>query len=460
MLGQDGASNEVFVCDPMRARRRPVKRVGPETGSPTELLLDGRLEVLFEIAELMRPTLVKLGAMVPKTAPRPSGTKGEGAGGDEEVPDDRVAPAKGQTLADYLAACAAVVDEATVEWALVLPTLPGLGGDDGLDRKTGLLTSETGDDAADAGEREGQAPLPDFADAVRRASEARRRQFRRFCESVLERAAVWPNLMRAYGARLILNAAAADLWPDEDQFGNVLVKLVDVLVASGDDPTTEERDALASYVAVALALLRADVWRLSVNDEATMRFTAAAAAGRAVLNDLDPVRLDTIAIELEEAFGDVATGERVFELATRIQSPTSGTAAAITLLREEDGFDATDDGGVLVVHDPLPIVPEQELLRIVGLVGTPQAAVRGRTEAGVEVACVWRKPLLVIARRTPAGLGGRLYRLARSTPGVIAAGWQVALDVRDNMPKQAGDWFPGRSPPEEAVELLRASGLI
>jgi hypothetical protein len=458
LLGSSGASNEVFVSDPVRARRRPVRRVGLDAGSPTELLLDGRFAVLFEIADLMRPTLLQLGAMVPKTAPRPSGGDESGAG--SAAGDGRVAPAKGQTLADYLAACAAVVDDATVEWALALPSLPGLGGDGGFDRKVGLLTSETDDEAADAGETEKQAPPPDFADALRRASELRRRQFRRFCEGVLERATAWPNLMRAYGARLILNAIAADVWRDDDVRGHMLGRLVDILVAAGDDPTDEEREALASYLAVTLALLRHEVRRLSVNDEPTMRFKAAAAKGRAALDDLDPARLDTLAAELEEAFGDTVTGERIFDLAAEIQSPPSGLSSAIELLREEDGVTASDDDGVLLIHDPLPRVPERELLRIAGLVDAQLVAVRGRTNAGVEVACVWHSPRLLIARRTQSGLGGRLYYCPDSPPNVIAAGWMLGRDVRDNLPRVGAEWFPGRPAPADALELLRATRMI
>jgi hypothetical protein len=457
LLGAQGASNEVFVADPIRARRRPVRRIGPEAGTPVELLLDGKLAVLYEIAELMRPALLQFGAMVPKPAPRPGGPQ-DGKG---KLPDaeGRMQPAKGQSLADYLAACAAALDEASVEWALALPALPGLGGDDGLDRKTGLLTSETGDAAADAGEDEGDAPPLDFPTAVRRATATRRNQLRRFSERVLGRVHSWPNVMRAYAARLVLNAAAANLWPDEQERGDVLVRLIQALTAPGDDPTPEEAAASASYLAISVAMLRSDVRRLSVRDEATLRFETAAASARPRLDDVDPERLDTLAAELEDGLGAYASPERVFDLAAEIQIPLSGIAAAVALLRDEDGIDSAEQDGTLLVKDPLPIIAERELLRIAGMVGGPgPLAVRGVTAVGAEVFCIWDAPQLVIARRTRAGLGGRLYRVPTSSPGTIAAGWQPALDVRDNMPNPTANWFPGRPPPKDALELLRTVG--
>jgi hypothetical protein len=42
---------------------------------------------------------------------------------------------------------------------------------------------------------------------------------------------------------------------------------------------------------------------------------------------------------------------------------------------------------------------------------------------------------------------------------MIAAGWELGRDVRDNLPNLAGEWFPGRDPPTEAVELLNAARL-
>jgi hypothetical protein len=456
LFGANGASNEVFITDPIRIRRRPLQRIGPESGTPVEQLLDGKLEVLYQIAELLRPALLKHGAMVPK--PQPS----NGTAGDDK-PEDRdnqpVRPAEGQSLSDYLEACAAVLDETTVAWALMLPGLPGLGENPTSD--SGELTNATDDEAADAGREDTEIPPVDLATALQRAKKFRRDQFRRFSRGVLERLTSWPNLMRAYGARLVLCGTAADLWPDDAERGEVLVGLVQALCAPGDEPTPEEQAALAAYIAVALAMLRADVRKLSVNDEPTLRFKQAANVSRAMLRELDPALIDAATEELRGALGHLASAENILAIAADITVRGSGVAAAIALLREEDNIDAHEDDGTLVVDDPLPQVPELQLLRMIGMVGGPgPAKVTGTTEAGVATFCIWQAPLLVVAKRAKGRLSGRIYRIPNSHPATLAAGWQPGVGVSENLPKPAGEWYAGGTPPADAVELLQAGGVL
>jgi hypothetical protein len=304
LLGAQGASNEVFITDPIRIRRRPLRRIGPEAGSPSDLLGDGAFEVLYQIAELLRPELVKHGVMVTKPQQPTSAHTGS-----DTTDGERVRPAEGQLLSDYLEACAAVLDESTVEWALALPGLPVLGGA----AATGAvqLSTETGDEAADAGKQDAEIPQGSFTAALLRAKKFRRDQFRRFCRGVLERLEAWPNLMRSYGARLMLCGAAADLWPDTAERGEIMVRLVQALCTPGDEPTSDEHAALAAYTAVALALLRADVHKLSVSDEPTLRFKQAAAAARSALGELDPTRIDAVTEELREIYGHLASTEQI-----------------------------------------------------------------------------------------------------------------------------------------------------
>ena len=73
--------------------------------------------------------------------------------------------------------------------------------------------------------------------------------------------------------------------------------------------------------------------------------------------------------------------------------------------------------------------------------------------------CVWRAPDLVLARETPNGSTGRLYRLAHGTPASIVAGWSFGSKLRDNLPDPVAEWFTGTEPPDEAVELLRIAGF-
>lgn len=143
-----------------------------------------------------------------------------------------------------------------------------------------------------------------MGDAITDAGPHRQRQLRKFCEGALDRAAAWPNLMRTYSARLILNAASRGLWRDESQEGDVLRRMVEMLAAPAEDPTDEERIAISAYAAVALAILRAYVRRLSVNDEWTLRYTQAATAGRGLLADLDPAQVEMLITELDDPCSD------------------------------------------------------------------------------------------------------------------------------------------------------------
>lgn len=457
LLGSGGASNEVFVVDPLRARGRPYKRVGPDAGSHHHLILDGRLDVLFQIAALMRPQLLKLGAHVLNPA---AGTADDSA---DDASSEKTSPKPGQTLEEYLGKCATVLDEKEVVWALAIPALPSLGGGTRIDRQSGALTNEIDDGAADAGADEDgdRDDKQDPLDAARKATALRRRQWRQFCEKALTMAAAWPLIMRAYLARLTLNGVAVDLWPDEAQKGEILKRLVAAIAGPGDDPTAEEAAALASYAAIAIALLREQIHRMSITDEATLRYRAAAKSAAPIIHEIDPVRIEDIVVEIAEAFGQVLTGEDVFEIAAQAESPPTGIAAAIKLLCDEDDTEATEEDGALVLTKPITGMFQRELLRAAGLVdGVKLVTVRGRFPNGGEALCVWDPPLLLLASRLPAGLNGRVYALpAGVTPKVISQGWKMTIDVHENLPRPVEDWYPGVTIPSLATELLASAGV-
>ena len=435
LLGAEGASNEVFIADPIRVRRRPHKRIGPDAKTPVDLLVDGDLEVLYTVADLLRAELLKQGAMIVGSTPQREDT----SGGDSDA-SEGLKPAVGQTLSDYLDACASVLNEASVEWALALPRLPAIGLSSGA--QGAQLTTETGDDAADAGRDDGEQPNVTLATALQRATKARRSQFRKLCLGVIDRLPGWPNLMRAYSARLVLCGAAVDLWPDAAERGSVLLHLVEALQAPGDEATSDERAALAAYTAIAVAMLRADVHKLSVLDEAALRFKHAAAVSRPALGQLDPHRIDALAEELRDTLVQLPTTEQILVIASEIQEPPSRIDAAIALLADDDNVAAHDENGTLVIDDPLPLVAEPRLLHIAGMVTGPgPVAVRGMTEKGVAIYCVWRDPSLVIARGTERGLSGRLYSIPHTDPRTLAAGWDSAVGVGENLPKPRDEWY-------------------
>lgn len=172
--------------------------------------------------------------------------------------------------------------------------------------------------------------------------------------------------------------------------------------------------------------------------------------------------MELLVTELDDRFLGPAAGQQVMALAARIQQPASGLAAALELLEEEDGPAAAEIDGALVVRDPLPAVPERDLVRIAGLVDGPgPTVVRGETETGKRVCCVWNRPLLLISKRSKHGCGGSVYRVADgSHPRVVAAGWDPWHSVRDNMPERVADWYPGQPTPAEALALLGMANLV
>jgi hypothetical protein len=450
LVNEAGASNEVFISDPRRAQRKPIRRVGPEIGAPEELIEDGDLNSLFELAELMREVFVKSGSMAPKAVD-------PGPNAREE--DENLAPVPGQTLADYLAATPALLPDSVVTWSLILPSVPGLGSDPGMEDGSGILTDHIGDSAADSGETKNEAGRSKPVDVMRRSSEHRRRQLRRFCERSFEVAPAWPNVFRAFLGRFVLNGVAADLWPDEIERAEALVTLVDCLTRPQDEPTDEEREAIACYVAIALAILRSEVPRLSVEDEANLRFKSAIELARDFDLELEVTAVEEVASELRGSLGDVVSGEYVLRVTRSVVEPTAPNETAIALLREERGIWAHDKSGVIVVEKSLPASYENELLRIAAFVEGPRSAVSAETEAGVRVACAWDSPLLLISSRNRFGRRGRLYKGQGASPRIISAGWNYGSSVPENLPDPEATWLPGEDPPSDALPLLRMLDL-
>ena len=267
--------------------------------------------------------------------------------------------------------------------------------------------------------------------------------------------------MRALLARFVLTGAALGLWPDDDEPDRILVELVEMLAAPGDEPIEAEERAVTTYIGVALAVLRSRVTRLSRNDEPTLRYRdAVAAAARRGRDEVDEEVLVRLAASLEEGFGATVGYERVASSMAELKRPTGGLEAAIAALSADYGTRASAEGTVLVIEDPLPALRERDLLRAAGIVRDVEPVVVCGTLAGERrAACVWRAPDLVLARETPNGSTGRLYRLTHGTPSSIVAGWSFGSKLRDNLPDPVAEWFTGTEPPDEAVELLRIAGF-
>jgi hypothetical protein len=446
LMGEGGASNEAFVSDPRRAQRKPVKRVGPDIGDPEQFVEDGDLNSLYGLVDEMRMVFLKSGYMVARKT---------GSAAEPSSKEEVLEPAQGQTLADYLSVTPAVLPDSVVAWSLNLPPVPGLGNEPGLEGETGMLTTETDDSAADSGEPAEEAPRRTTVDRMQQSSDHRRRQLRRFCDQALSVAAEWPNLFRALIGKFVLSGIAADLWPDETERAAKLLALIEALARAQDKPNAEEHEAISCYLAMALAILRSDVARLSVQDEANLRFKTACRKAARFDFELDSPAIERAAEELKPSLGEVVSPDNVLLVLQLLVKPKIPAEAAIDLIRQEEGIEAHEDSGVIVVEDRLPASFESQLLRLAALIKGPKAVIRAETERGASVACVWKEPFLLITSQNDFGRRGQLYKGDGASPCLIAAGWDHGRSVPDNLPSPVASWMPNESPPPKADPLLR-----
>lgn len=436
----DWVSNTVFVCDPEKASSRPWKRVGKATGTPVQIFEDGRLNDLFEDAIALAAQLARLG----------------GAGGGPTAGESGSEQAS-RELSDYLAACAAVADEATIDWALVRPAFPSLG--DGLETRSGGLSDETGDTAAEGGE-DSDPPRPDdLQAAIRRAGQGRRRKLKRFCEEVVRSGSEWPHLTRAMGARYVLNAIAAELWPDDEERSRLLVGLVETLAAGGEEATAEDLAAEGSYAAICLEILDAEVEQPWVRDEATVAFESATRAAAGLLDHAEESRIEALCADLRESFAGQVEPARVWELVVDLRDPPAELELAARRLAEGGTRSRLAEDGALELLDPLaPGLVEWGLVQALGFAECdgPLAA-RAHTEK-LSCRAVWHKPWLVVERSGDHGSSGKAYELGGAIDlRGIAGSWSSSEPAAERLPRPVEEWMPGKPVPARAAGLLELS---
>jgi hypothetical protein len=378
------------------------------------------------------------------------------SGASNEASDERetLAPAPGQTLQDYLSVTPAILPDPVVIWSLNLPPIPGLSDDSGLEGASGILTTEIDDSAADSGEEAEETPRRTATERIGQSSPHRRRQLKRFCDRSLSVAAEWPNLFKAFLGKLVLGGIAKDLWPDEVERAKRLVSLIKCLAHPQDQPNLEEREAISSYVAISLAILRSEVSRLSVEDEANLRFKSACVEAESFEFTLDAAAIERAGEEIKGIFGEVVSSEYVLRVAQSLTQAKSPIDSALDLIFEEEGIRAREESGVIVVEASLPDAYHGMLLRLASFVKGSASAVRAETNSGVSVACIWEDPILLITSKNDFGRRGSLFKGPAAHPSIIAAGWEYGISVSENLPSPVASWMPNQDPPAEAMPLL------
>ena len=442
-LDDGTVSNEVFVTDLKRVRRAQAVAVGKALATPQEVAIDGLGAALLADVEELRGHLLRVGALVP------IGTASAGEESDEDL--DRQAdlpsarPASGQTLEDYLAACEPVLGREMTEFALVLPALPGLGGD--FDASLAGLESDLDDEEEPGDDEESAAGL---SEVLGKLPDRERDRWRRWVERLVERAPELSMVIRTLALRSVLHGIAEGIWTEE-RWPEILAAATGALAVGGDEPGAEERAAAASLGAIAVALLCSEVERLSVRDEQALRYEAAATAVAPLLPDFDPERVEMLAPEMPEPLRGGAALEACLRVVEDALEPPSGAEHAVWLLDEEHGIEAwLDDDGAIELERSLPAVAEPQLCLALGLAREPGPLVaRGTIEGRVGVVAVWAGPYLVVERSRGERRWGRLFRLPDSLSPLNFA----SLDRE--LPAPVASWEGDRPPPQAARNLLR-----
>ena len=424
-------SNEVFIADLSRVLRTSRPATGRAMTDGDEIFTDPKLfEQFLTDAQLLRPHLLPVAG-------------GTGAENGEQA--EPTSPPKPQSLEEYLDACASVLGEPMLHFALGLPALPG-GGSDGLDAFGGGLD----DDQSDLQDPETSAPLviPSFT----AYSDHHRRRFQRWCERLVELAPMLVLVGRVLAVRLIARAAAGQLWADREEWTPLLGRAARSLAAPGEG-YPEERSAAASIGAVSLAILHSQIHRFSQWDPVNSIFETTAESLQPVLGDVDVTRVAEYGEELAEAFGPRVTPEGVRQLLDELAHPPDPLERAITLLEDEHDLEARCSGRVIEYVDELPGDPQWKLLLAIGVAEpTHPIAALGATPRG-RVMAIWHPPQLVILREATRGVWGSVHRLNdQLSPRLHAV-------TKEDLPTPQARWSVNEPLPAQARAAVEAVEL-
>lgn len=383
-------SNEVFIADLSRVLRTSLRSTGRALTDGAAIFKDPRLfEQFLADAQLLKPHLLPVA--------------GDG-GSQDGKPSEPKSLGRPQSLEEYLDACASVLGEAMLHFALGLPGLPSAGVADGLEVFGGGLEDE------EAGKEDADQTAPLVIPSFVAYSEYHRRRFQRWCTQLADLAPVLVLVGRVLAVRLIARAAAGQLWADREEWTPLLGRAARSLAAPGE-AYPEERAAAASMGAVSLAILHSQIHRFSQSDPVVPVFNTAARRLEPLLADIDEARIEEYCSELAEAFGPGLTAERVHELLHELAHPPDPLDRAVVLLGAEHELDARRSGRVIEYVDTLEGDPQWKLLLALGVAEpTVPVAAMGTTARG-RVMAIWQPPRLVVMHEVPRGVWGSVTRI-------------------------------------------------
>ncbi len=434
-------SNEVFVTDLGRVLKRQYKAVGQARTTIDRIVEDDMLGdlLLHDIAEL-RGELLKAGATVEAHTTAPASS--ESGPSQDELPVTR--PAPGQTLEEFLEACDPVLGRRMSEFALALPSFPGVGRSAG--EEAGTLDDdedevETTPDSDPDGE-------PSLRKALEDATPDQRDQFRRFAERLVKRSPALPQTIRNLSLRTIIHSIGGGLWSGED-WPPLMARALQALAEPGDEPNEWELRAAGSLASVGLFVLRSDVPLMSERDPHLLQFEAAANAVTPLLEHRDSEQIQQLTSELPGGLAGPSAVPAVEDLAIQLLDPPDGLTRASQLLNDEHELSSRPAGrATLIIEDPVSNLPEIRLATVAHLIGgSGPTFVRALTEDGREVLAAWQAPWFAVEKETPAGKTMvRCWKLSGATP------YPLTLEVE--LPRATITTNAGDERPDEVAALL------
>ena len=423
-------SNEVFIADLSRVLRTSRPHAGRALTDGDNIFKDPRLfEEFLADAQLLKPHLLP-------TA---------GGGGRDGKGTAAARPRRPQSLEEYLDACASVLGDPMLHFALGLPALPGSGGDT-LDAFGGGLEGEEG------GEEDPEDATPLVIPSFTAYSDYRRRRFQRWCVQLADLAPSLVLVGRVLAVRLIVRAAAGQLWVDREEWTPLLGRALRSLAAPGE-AYTEERAAAASMGAVGLAILRSQIRRFSRSDPVAPIFYTAARELQVLLSDVDPDRVAEYGNELVDAFGPAVAVDGVEDLLDEMAHPPDPLDRAVELLADEYDLEAHRRGSVIEYADELEGDPHWKLLLATGVAepATPVAAV-GDTPRG-KILAIWQPPRFVILHKVPKGVWGAIHQIKDGlSPRLLAA-------TREDLAPPEQRWSVNEPIPSDAADAVKSVRL-
>jgi hypothetical protein len=443
LLDDGSASNQVFVTDLARTARPQMDAVGKARASPEEVASRGLGAQLLADVEELRGHLLRVGALVPIA----------GSGGEDEedgvAEDDapKARPAPGQDLEDYLAACDPVLGREMTDFALVLPAVPGLGGD--FDEGAAGFDDDLEDDeAGELDDAEDKPPEADFSQVLAELPEKERERWRRWVEKLVARSPGLPVVVRTLALRSVLHGIKEKIWIDEAA-ESVLIRATKALPVDGDEPNEAELAAAGSLAAIAAVWIRSGVEKVSIRDEQTLRYEEVARAVGPLLEFRDPEQIETLASGMPAqavAFGWV---EACSVVAEGIVQPQSGPELAVRLLEDDYEIEAqVGPDGVIELLEPVPPRAEPMLCRALGLSNEDGPVMAsGVSHDDTRVIAAWSAPHLVIEKRSTRRWGD-LYQLPETLSPLNYTGYDCDL------PRRTASWQGDEPLPAAAGDLL------